>query len=177
MNDDMTTATLSFGDTFTLPATGDHPWKIRDLRPDFAHLGRKTEWTASARNTVTLQNAFYSPSGGWHVPAYERHADIITQELDQLSVDLPAKTDVEYSRGYLRMLRREVAQEMGDITALIDTWTHGTTISQADLRAHAAGVAALTAAGIDPQNPGSAGVNLYEGVRVATLAAIEEKAS
>ena len=173
----MTTATLSFGDTFTLPSTGEHEWTIRDLRPAFAHLGRPTGWTASARNTVTHESAFYSPAGGWHVHPYERHADIIVRELDQLSVHLPSKTDTEYSDEYRRMLTRETANEVGDITGLVKTWTNGTSIDQADLRAHVAAVAVLVAVGIDPKNPGSPGVNLYESVREAALAAIEELAS
>lgn len=171
----MTTTTLRFGDTFTLPVTGTHQWKIRDLRPSFAHFERATGWTAAARNTVTFENAFYSPSDGWHVHPYERRADAIKQELDQLSVDLPAKTNVEYFREYRRMLTREVTQEVGDIAALIETWTRGTTIDQAELRAHVAATAVLVAVGIDPGTPGSAGTDLYESIRDASLTAARRR--
>lgn len=163
----MTTSTLSFGDTFTLPATGEHEWIIRDIRPPYAHLERRDAWTAVARNRELILNAFYAPDKGWHVPQHETNHTAIQAQLDELDVSLPDKSDAEWSQEYRRLLRGEVLRETAEITQLIDTWTKGTTIDTLELRAHVAASAAVAAAGTDD-------VALFDTVYRATHAYLTE---
>lgn len=166
----MTTSTLSFGDTFTLPITGDHPWEIRDIRPPFVHLERATDWTASARNTVSLESAVYSPEGGWHVSPGEKHHQTIEEQLNQLTVHLPNKTTEDHTFEYRRILRAEARTDIREIVALIDTWTKGTDIDPRDLRAHVAAAAACAAAGVSFDG------KLYRSVLAATTKTLKEQA-
>lgn len=167
--EDMTSSTLSFGDTFTLPITGDHEWEIRDIRPPLAHLERATDWTASARNTVSLENAVYSPDAGWHVSPGEKHHRTIQEQLSELTVNLPHRSAEDYAATYRRMLGTETRREIGDILNLTDTWTKGTTIDPLALRAHVAAQAACAAAQVSIDGA------LYQSVFTLTLSTIKEQ--
>lgn len=165
----MTTSLLSFGDTFTLPVTGEHPWEIRDLRPTFAHLESPGMWTASARNTESLENAFYSPETGWHVSPSENRHETIAEQLEQLKVHLPSKSVEDYTYDYRRLLRAEARQEIREIVSLATTWTKGTDVDPLDLRAHVAGAAACAAAGVSIDGA------LYKKVVAATMKTLKEQ--
>ena len=171
MDMSMTTTTLSFGDTFTLPVTGEHLWKLHDIRPAFAHFARNTDMTAAARCDATSQNAFYSLTEGWHVPAHEHRYEAVKEQLERLEFVLPHKSDYQWSIQYRRMLRKETTREVGEVIDLIDTWTKGTTIDPLDLRAHVAATAALAAVG----GTDGVDVNLFTVVYNATLDALKEQ--
>lgn len=165
----MTTSPLSFGDTFTLPITGDSLWEIKDIRPPFAHLGGAASWTAAASNTVSLENAFYTPEGGWHVSPGESNHKAIQALLEQLTVELPHKSVEDYTFDYLRLLGKETRVEVKEILSLADSWTKGTAIDTHALRAHIAASAACASAQV------SEGGALYKAVYAATLATIKEQ--
>ncbi len=165
----MTTQTLTFGSTFTLPLTGDAEWKTRDTRPIFAHLAgqHQTDATAYAKCETTGQGALYTPATGWRAIG-EKDGGRIVAELSALDFHLPAKTAEDYTREYTRMLVRETRNEVTGITEMVTAWTDGTDIDPAPLRAHVAAVAALTAIGQTPEgNP-----DLYQAIYQLAIAEV-----
>ena len=168
-----TAAPLTFGDTFTLPVTGDLVWTIRDSRPPFAHLERKHDavglgHTAYAK-CETDEGAFYTPGGGWTVPSIERKREAIVEQLNALDVHLPRRTAEGWSAEYRRMLGKETRHEIAAVVALAEDWTRKTDIDVLDLKAHIAATAALTAAGTRDN------LQLYTAVYNATLATLREE--
>jgi len=175
MYNDMTTnsttetAPLTFGDTFTIPVTGDREWSIRDTRPYIANRGgthRGADSTAIAKCRETGEFAWYTPGEGWTVPNIERRHEEIAGQLNALDVNLPHRTAGEWVTQYQKMLGRETRNEVGGILHLAEDWTNDTDVPTAVLRAHIAAVAAITAAGADEDS------DLYRTVFAATLAAI-----
>jgi hypothetical protein len=168
-----TTAPLTFGDTFTLPLTGDHDWKLQDTRPVFAHLPQRTDLprpkhTAYAKCSHDAYAAWYTPGEGWSVSIFNTmKRDVLIEQLEALDVDLPHKSPEAWAVEYRRMLGSETRNEVGSIIELVETWTHGTDIDPLDLKAHVAATAALTADGA-PDN-----VFLFTAVYNATLATLK----
>ena len=140
--------TLTFGDTFTLPATRDRVWTIRDIRAPFAHLETQVEFTAAAK-CETGENAVYVPGHGWSVSPLDGNREQLTAQLNELDVQLEERTDDEWVTRYQKLIARETRAEMTGILNLIYQWTGGTTIDRVTLRAHAAAVAALAVAESD----------------------------
>jgi len=172
MDVDMTTSThsapLTFGDTFTLPATGDQVWTIKDTRPPFAHLAAERRFTAFAKSEWDDYWAHYLPGTGWQIGACGSHdRAVVSAELAALNVDLPRRTAKEWQAKYRRLLTTETGVDIAQVVNLVDLWTEHTDLDQAPLRAHVAAVAACTAAGVEADPTG----DLYGTVYAATLTA------
>lgn len=167
----MATSTLSFGDTFTLPATGDHEWVIRDLRPPFLHLAghRDDQRTAFASTPHSNASAAYVPGFGWSVNGADANRDEIAGQLADLDVRLPHKSTADWEGDYRRMLSGEARGEVAQIASMADEWSEQDGIDGQSLRAHIAASGACAAAGVPNSH------SLFGRVFNATLSTLKEK--
>ncbi|SDH55199.1 hypothetical protein [Microbacterium sp. 77mftsu3.1] len=170
----MTTSTenalLTFGDTFTLPATGDEVWTIKDTRPSFTHIRASWKHIAHAVNEELDHHAWYFPGVGWRARVGgSQDPAVIEAELAALNFNLAHRTAEEWQAKYRRLLATEVREDIAQIVNLVETWTTGPDlhIDQAPLRAHVAAVAACTVAGVEA-DPTS---DPYVAVYAATITA------
>lgn len=123
------TAPLTFGDTFTLPATGDSAWHIRDMRPT-SYLPPENlsmpHHREVARAECTMRilgwaswislSARYELGHGWVLfrdRLASEFADAVAAELDALSVDVNHHTDDEWRAMHFAELRQELEQAIG----------------------------------------------------------------
>jgi len=174
MDTNSATAPLTFGDTFTLPVTGDKVWTIKDSRAPFAYLEREGNHTAYAKTEFDDLSASYTPGYGWEL-VYGTSSvafNTVAEQLNALEVALDNRTAEEWSEKYRPLLARETYSEVGDIVALAEQWTHSTDIDAQALKAHIAAVAACTAAGLTAD----AVAPLYDTVYSATLTALRSGA-
>jgi hypothetical protein len=93
---------LTYGDTFTLPATGDKLWAIRDSRsraypwPGFEDLPQNT---GRADAVSDGRSAHYDAENGWSAHGPDR--DVLEAQLNALECDLPGRTDEEWTALHL----------------------------------------------------------------------------
>ena len=138
---------LTFGDTFTLPATGDEEWTIHDHRPAVAHLQREDGPEHIAYATLgsgRAPYAHYFPGVGWSVRGAVNVGEIQDQ-FDALTFDLAPHTPDEWAAKYQKMLGRGLKREVADVIDTLIDWTRGTDIDPLIIRAHLAAEAAVTA--------------------------------
>lgn len=115
------TGVLTFGDTFTIPATGEDVWRIFDVRP-VSYLPPEN-LTLPGRSLVararTLSSfAAYDIHDGWRV--YETPADIddVIAQLRALPVSLGHRTDDEWRALHFEDLRRQVEQALSTVDVI-----------------------------------------------------------
>ena len=156
------TRPLTFGDTFTLPATGDAMWRIIDYRPhsyqppeNLSLPGRET----IARAQTPGHLARYEVGVGWSVYGGDGQDALITAQLNELDVQLDHRTDDEWRALILGDIAHETKQSISVVGG--STWTHEL-FSPEEITAHIAATAAVTAAKTDV--PG-----LYDAVYDTTL--------
>ena len=125
----MTTQPLSFGDTFTLPITGDATWHISDTRPvsylppenlAMPHHNEVARAVCVERvpkfGTRSSYVARYEVGVGWVLFGNSRPADEVASveaELNALDVALVQRTDEEWRGMHLARLREELEQALG----------------------------------------------------------------
>lgn len=122
-------APITFGDTFTLPATGADEWQIRDVRPTSY---RPVEDLIYTRHTLVAQAicsrhepgigprgyvyAQYDAETGWVIydgtidPAFK---DAVLADLNALDVHMTHRTDDEWRAIHFDSLRQELEQALG----------------------------------------------------------------
>lgn len=120
---------LTFGDTFTLPATGDDTWHIRDVRPTSY---RPVEDLIYTRHTLVAQAicsrhepgmgprgyvyAQYDAEAGWIIydgtigPEFKA---AVLADLNVLDVHMTHRTDEEWRAIHFADLRHELEQAIG----------------------------------------------------------------
>lgn len=122
-------AALSFGDTFTLPATGDDIWKITDTRPS-SYL--PPENIAMPHHAEVARAVCTQVIPGWghkssHVARYEvgtgwvlfgngldpELVSTLERELNDLDVKLAPRTDEEWRSIHFAELQQELRQALG----------------------------------------------------------------
>jgi hypothetical protein len=138
---------LTFGDTFTLPATGDEVWTIHDHRPAVAHLQREDGPEHLAYASLghgRTPYAHYFPGTGWSVRCAVNVGEV-QDDIDALTFDLAPHTPEEWAAKYQKMLGQQLKREVADIVDTAIDWTHGTDIDPLVIRAHLAAEAAVTA--------------------------------
>ena len=119
--------TLTFGDTFTLPITGDDVWTIRDLR---AHSYQPPENLTLPGRALVAQATCARYEPGWgprphNVVQYEvglgwvfygpmtAEREAVLAELRELDVHMEHRTDDEWRAIHFADLREELAQALG----------------------------------------------------------------
>lgn len=140
---------LTYGDTFTIPATGDYLWRIRDVRPvspqwpgGASFFGRST-----ARANCGTDTALYTPGVGWKVFKGEGDQDAIAAQLNALDVHLEPRTDDEWRTLHLDDLRVETEQAMSTVVGFREgPFPPHPMIPEDELIAHVAASAAVAAA-------------------------------
>ena len=160
------TRPLTFGDTFTLPSTGDDVWTIRDVRPtsylppeDLTLPGRETVARAESRH----RGARYAVDTGWTMYGAPADGEQILAELNALPVTLGHRTDLEWRRLHLAHLAEEVRWALRDVVGTGPGFapTHPL-FEDAELIAHITATAAEVAAGRET-------ATLYDPLYFATL--------
>lgn len=128
------TAPLTFGDTFTLPSTGDAPWTIRDVRPRSYRPAADDIYT---RHTLVAQAicARYAPGNdprkniyaqydaetGWVI--YDNTMDhelrtAVLADLNARGADMTYRTDEEWRVIHFEDLRHELEQGLSTVGAI-----------------------------------------------------------
>jgi hypothetical protein len=158
---------LTFGDSFTLPSTGEQVWRITDHRPhsyvppeNLTLPGRETTARAQCPSSV----ARYELGVGWFVYGEEPDG-IIASELNQLHVHLEHRTDDEWRQIHLDDIRRETEQAISEVVPNYGGRLTHPLISDAVIIAHITATAAATAAKTNDND-------LYQTVYGCTLAAL-----
>jgi len=167
----MTTATatrpLTFGDTFTLPSTGDLVWTIQDTRPTsyypLDHLLTVPGHASVARAVAGEYVARYDIGQGWYLyRAYQTGP--IAEELNALNVQLDHRTEDEWRQRHLDEYAQETRQAISTVVGLPQhAFLQRELVTAQEAIAHITATAAVTAA--KQPRPG-----LYEAVYEATLA-------
>lgn len=101
-------APLTFGDTFTLPATGEDQWRIVDVRPHSyfppenltipgrSEVARAVSANRIARYEVGIGWIIYGAGPSWRIGGAPTIGEAITAQLNALNVNLGHRTDDEW---------------------------------------------------------------------------------
>lgn len=167
-----TTQTLTYGDTFTLNATGDAEWEVDDRRHPFPHYG---EGELSTRRAVIRYqgDVVGFPDGGNRVKLFDysntfANLDAVQACIDSLSFDFPARTAEEYDARLSVMLGRDARNAGNDKAGLMDDIYSASDIDRSTVTARAVAMFAQGITGLT----GDAADQLAETIEKATLAAL-----